>query len=165
MSWCTQWKGTPQDCIDHIRKKHHVGDSVPTASLGKWSPPWTVTRAAWNAVLKPKVSGISTDTALFSEHGAQLVHHYWVFGNCVVHASLRGPFILDLLYFTNWGHADAHCAAKRSRNSGPGPIHHQINQFRCLGMFSNARRMTTLRFAKPLGLSPRSCWMIRPRLL
>ena len=35
VSWCTQWKGTPQDCIDHIRKKHNVGDSVKTASLGK----------------------------------------------------------------------------------------------------------------------------------
>ena len=28
VSWCTQWKGTPQDCIDHIRKKDNVGDSV-----------------------------------------------------------------------------------------------------------------------------------------
>ena len=70
MSWCTKWKGTPQDCIDHIRKKHNVGDSVKTVSLGKWFPPWTVTRAEWHTVLKPKVSGISTDVALFSEHGA-----------------------------------------------------------------------------------------------
>ena len=28
MSWCTQWKGTPQNYIDHIRKKHYVPDSV-----------------------------------------------------------------------------------------------------------------------------------------
>ena len=49
--------------------------------------------------LKSKVSGISTDTALFSKHGAQLVHHYRVFG--VAHASLRGLFMIDLLYFTN----------------------------------------------------------------
>ena len=89
MSWGTQWKGTPQDCIDHIRAKHHVGDSVKTASLGKWFPPWTVTRATWHTALKPKVSGISTDTALFSEHGVQLVHHCRVFGDCVAHASLR----------------------------------------------------------------------------
>ena len=23
--WCSYWKGTPQDCIDHIRLRHHVG--------------------------------------------------------------------------------------------------------------------------------------------
>ena len=90
VSWCTPWKGIPQDCIDHIRKKHNVGDSVKTVSLGKWFPPWTVTRAVWHTALKPNVSGISTDAALFSEHGALLVHQYRVFGDCAVHASLRG---------------------------------------------------------------------------
>ena len=45
VSWCTQWKGTPQDCVDHVRQKHNVGDSVKTASLGKWFPMWTITRA------------------------------------------------------------------------------------------------------------------------
>ena len=95
VSWCTQWKSTPQDCIDHIRKKHNVGDSVKTASLGKWFPPWTVTRAEWHTALKPKVSGIYTDTALFSEHGAQLVHHYRVSRDCAAHASLRGSYMID----------------------------------------------------------------------
>ena len=104
---------TPQVfCVDQIRKKHHVGDLVQTASLGKWFPPWTVTRATCNAVLMPKVSGISTDAALFSEHGAQLVHHVSVI---VLHASLRGSSMLDLLYFTNRACADAHWAAKRSQ--------------------------------------------------
>ena len=51
----------PQDCIDHIRVWHHVGISVKTANLGKWFPPWTVTRSAWNTALKTNVSGISTD--------------------------------------------------------------------------------------------------------
>ena len=68
VSWCTQWKGTPHDCIDHICKKHNVDDSVKMASLGKWFPPWTVTRAEWHTALKSKVSGISTGAALFSEH-------------------------------------------------------------------------------------------------
>ena len=67
--------------------------------------------------VKAKVSGISTDAALFSEHGVQLVHHYRVFGDCVAHASLRGSFVIDLLYFTNLACAD--WAAKRSQNSGP----------------------------------------------
>ena len=96
--------------------KHHMGDSVKTASLGKWFPPWTVARAAWHMALKPKVSGISTDATLFSDHEAQLVHHYQVFGDCVAHASLCGLFMIDLLYFTNRACADAHRAAKRGRN-------------------------------------------------
>ena len=28
VSWCTQWKGMPQDCIDHLRQKH----SAPTSN-------------------------------------------------------------------------------------------------------------------------------------
>ena len=69
VSWCTQWKGTSQDCIDHIRVKHHVCVLVKTANLGRWFPPWTVTRAVFNVVVKTNVSGISTDMVLFSEHG------------------------------------------------------------------------------------------------
>ena len=101
VSWCTQWKGTPQDCIDHIRERHHVGISVKTANLGKWFPPWTVTRSVWNMAMLTNVLGISTDVVLFSEHGAQLVHHYRVFGDYVAHGSLRGPFMLELSCFTN----------------------------------------------------------------
>ena len=48
--WCTQWKGIPQDCIDHIWAKHHVGVSVRTASLGKWFPHWTASRAVVDGV-------------------------------------------------------------------------------------------------------------------
>ena len=77
-------------------------------------------RSEWHTALKPKVLGISTDTALFSEHGVQLVHHYRVFGDCVAHASLRGLFMMDLLYFTNRACADAHWVAKRSWNLGTG---------------------------------------------
>ena len=103
VSWCTQcrqWKGTPQDCVDHIRKTHYVNDSVKAANLWRWFPPWTVTRAAWHTALNAKVSGVSTDVALFSAHGFQLVHHYQVFKQCAAHASLRGSFIIDLRYFT-----------------------------------------------------------------
>ena len=28
VSWCTQWKGTPQDCIDHIRSGRELGEMV-----------------------------------------------------------------------------------------------------------------------------------------
>ena len=88
-SWCSHWKGTPQDCIDHIRLRHHAGLSVKTASLGKWFPPWTV-------ALKPNASGIATDVVLFSQHGARLVHHYRVYGEYVSHSSLHGTFMAKL---------------------------------------------------------------------
>ena len=40
--------GTPQDCVDHIRKTHYMNDSAKAANLGRWFPPWMVTRAAWH---------------------------------------------------------------------------------------------------------------------
>ena len=43
-----------------------------------------------------------------------------VFGDCAAHASLRGSFMIDLLYFTNRACADAIWVAKPSRNSGTG---------------------------------------------
>ena len=150
MTWYTQWKGTPQDCIDHIRRKHNVGDLVKTASLGKWFPPWTVKRA--------KVSGISTNSALFSEHGAQLVHHYRVSGDCAAHASLRGSYMVDLLYFTNRACAMHIGRPNAARIRGPGPVRRLINRFRWLDeMLSNVHRSTSLRFTKLLGPSPQSC--------
>ena len=33
MSWCTVWKGTPQDCMDHVRGAHDVPWDVKSASL------------------------------------------------------------------------------------------------------------------------------------
>ena len=71
-------------------------------------------------MVKSKVSGISTDVVLFSEYGTQLVHHYWVFGDCVTHASLRGSFMIDLLYFTTRACAEARWVAKRSCDSSAG---------------------------------------------
>ena len=112
MSWCTQWKGTPQDCIDHIRKKHSVPDSVKAANLGRWFSPWTVTRVTWHKALKPQVSGVSTEAVLFSENSLQLVHHYWVFGRSAAHTSLCGTFIANLRLFTVRAGVDAKWVAK-----------------------------------------------------
>ena len=105
VSWCTQWKGNPQGCIDNIRKKHYVPDSVK-ANLGCWFPSWTVIRVAWHKALKPHVSGISTKAMLFNEHGLQLVHYYWVFGT----------FMTKLRVFTIRAHAEATCETGCSPN-------------------------------------------------
>ena len=64
--WCSVWKGTAQDCVEHLHLRHHA-DSFP---------PWTVTCAAWTAAWGPKVSGITTDVMLFRQHSAR--HWYRV---------------------------------------------------------------------------------------
>ena len=33
VSWCTVWKGTPQDCMDHVRVVHDVPWDVKSATL------------------------------------------------------------------------------------------------------------------------------------
>ena len=61
------------------------------------------------------MSGISTDVVLFSEHGAQLVHHYRVFDDCVSHV-LHGTFMAELLDLINRACAEARSVAKRGRD-------------------------------------------------
>ena len=113
VSWCTHWKGTPQDCIDHIQKKQSVPDSVKAANLARWFLTWKVTRAARHKALKPQVSGISTDVGLFSENGSSLVHHYRVFGRSAPHTSLRGTFMAKLRVFTVRAGAEVKWEANR----------------------------------------------------
>ena len=99
VSWCTVWKGTPQDCMDHLRLEHAVLAAVKTVNLGRWFPPWTVRRQTWNDALKPSNLGISTDMLLFSELGHALVHHYGVFQKGTSHVSLRGDYLTRLRTF------------------------------------------------------------------
>ena len=76
MSWCTVWKGTPQDCMDHIRGVHDVLWEIKSASLEQYLPPWTVTRKVWSDSLTAQHSGVSTDVLLFSDIHLSLVHNY-----------------------------------------------------------------------------------------
>ena len=156
VSWCTQWKGTPQDCADHIRKKHFVEDSVKAANIGRWFPPWTVTRAVWHMALKSKVSGISTDAVLFSANGTQLVHHYRVFGQCAVYVLLCGPFMKNLRYFTARASAEAKWIARRSRTRGTGSPTSSRSQESLPRSIRQRGRTTIPRLAKPPGRCPRS---------
>ena len=65
VSGCTVWKGTPQDCMDHLRVAHAVSTTIKSVNLWKCFPPWTVRRQTWTDTLKPSNSGISTDVLLF----------------------------------------------------------------------------------------------------
>ena len=39
VTWCTIWKGTSQDCVDHLRKSHNILALVKAANLARWFPP------------------------------------------------------------------------------------------------------------------------------
>ena len=92
VSWCTVWKGTPQDCMEHLRNGHDVPWISRTASIERFVPPWTVRRELWTESLRPEHSGISTDIMLFSDLGLSLTHHYRVY-RAVCHTTHFGQTI------------------------------------------------------------------------
>ena len=104
VTWCTVWKGTSQDCIDHMRRAHDSPPLVKAANLARWLPPWTVTREQWSNMTRSTVSGIAVDTLLFSRIGMPLFHRYRVFDRPGTHAAFRGsicngciPFLRKLM--------------------------------------------------------------------
>ena len=96
VSWCTVWKGMPQDCMDHIRGAHDVPWEIKSASLEKYLPPWTVIWKVWSDSLSSQHSGISTDVLLFSGIGLSLVHHYRVHKRGLRHIAFRRNYMSQL---------------------------------------------------------------------
>ena len=82
-----------------------LNKKINKKTLGKYLPPWTVTRAAWNAVLCPGMSGIATDVMLFNQHGGRLVHRYRMYADPLPHVSLRGPVMKMCIYHLTFGHS------------------------------------------------------------
>ena len=78
VSWCTVWKGTPQDCMDHVRGAHNVPWVVKSANIEQFVPPWTVHRQVWLDSLKAGHSGISTDILIFSDINPAGAGHVWI---------------------------------------------------------------------------------------
>ena len=76
IAWCTTWKGSPQDCLEHLRNGHDTPWISKTACIEKYAPPWTVRRDLWTDSLRVEHSGISTNMLLFSELGLSLTQHY-----------------------------------------------------------------------------------------
>ena len=96
MSWCTVWKGTPQDLMDHVRGAHNVPGEVKNVSLETLFPPWTVTRQVYTDSLTSLHSGISKDVLLFSDIGLSLIHHYRVHKRGLPHVAFRMNYMLQL---------------------------------------------------------------------
>ena len=67
VSWCTVWKGNPQDIMDNVSGAHDVPWIIKTANMEQFVSPWTVHRQVWTDSLKAAHSGISTDILLLSD--------------------------------------------------------------------------------------------------
>ena len=96
IAWCTTWKGSPQDCLEHVRSGHDAPWVEKTASIEKYAPPWTVSRQLWLDSLRIEHSGISTDMLLFSEVGMPLTQHYRVYKGGLPHAVFRTDYLQRL---------------------------------------------------------------------
>ena len=57
VSWCTVWKGAPQDLMDHVRWAHRVPEEVQSMKLETFIPPWTVTRKVYMESLTSRQPG------------------------------------------------------------------------------------------------------------
>ena len=90
--WCTVWKGTAQDCIDHMRRIHKMPLSVKAANLARFFPPWTVTKEQWADMMMPSISGVAIDTLLFSRIGSPLCHRYRIMSRTGSHAAFQGTY-------------------------------------------------------------------------
>ena len=97
--WCTVWKGTAQDCIDHMWRVHKVPPSVKAANLARYFPPWTVNREQWADMMMPSISGVAIDTLLFSRIGSPLCHRYRIISWTGSHAAFRGTYLHWLRVF------------------------------------------------------------------
>ena len=113
VTWCTVWKGTAQDCVDHIRRAHDIPPLVKAANLASWFPPWTVTREQWSSMSQPAVSGIAVDTLLFSRIGVPLFHRYRVFNRSGTHGAFRGAYMRQIHVFLE--ESDAASLRRRHR--------------------------------------------------
>ena len=93
IAWCTTWKGSPQDCLEHLRNGHDAPWISKTASIEKYAPPWSVRRELWTDSVRVEHSGISTDILLFSEVGLSLTQHYRVHRAGLPHVVFRTDYI------------------------------------------------------------------------
>ena len=109
------WKGTSQDCVDHLRKAHNTPITVKAGNMARWIPPWTVTREQWHSMSRPSVSGIAIDTFLFSRIGMPLFHRCRVFDRLGAHPAFRGPYMSRLFDFLKEADAESIRRSHRRR--------------------------------------------------
>ena len=88
IAWCTTWKSSPQDCLEHIRNGHDVPWISKTVCIEKYAPPWTVCRELWSRC------GWNIQVfQLFSELVLSLTQHYRVYRGGLPHVVFRTDYI------------------------------------------------------------------------
>ena len=177
MSWCTVWKGAPQDLMDHIRGR--LLGEIRKVSLEKFFPPWTVTCQVYTDSLTSRHPGISNDVLLFSDTGLSLVHHYRVHKRGLPHVAFRRNYLSQLRALLSLstvlpiagGSSDAACSTLPCAAESPDvvcalsrPSRHAIRRRRPVRvMESPVRNVPLLTVQDPLaGAVVLDC---RPRLL
>ena len=110
MEWCAVWKGSVKDCLDHLCSKHDGAQLMAMKTLGKFVPPWTVSREFWQAALRPDMSGVETDVRLFHESGCRFVHRYRIYKDPMPHVSLQGKVVANLIMFVHRATTHLHLA-------------------------------------------------------
>ena len=138
--WCTVWKWTAQDCIDHMHHTHRLPLSVKAANLAKYFPAWTVTRDQWSKMLMPCVSGVAIDTLLFSRVGSPLCHRYQLISHTGSHAAFRGTYLKRLRLFIE----EADEAVRRR-------LHRQPTQSRSATVVESTDKSVSGAFRPPVG--------------
>ena len=96
VSWCTVWKGVPQDLMDHVRGSHRVPEEVQHIKLETLILPWMVTWQVYMDLLTSLHSGISNNILLLSDIGLSLTHHYRVNKRGVPHVAFRRNYMSQL---------------------------------------------------------------------
>ena len=74
VSCCTVWRGSPQDCMEHLRNGHDVSWISKTASIERFAPPWTVYREVWTESMR-------------------LEHHHRVYRGGLPYAAFRSDYM------------------------------------------------------------------------
>ena len=115
--WCTVWKRTAQDCMDHMRRIHKVPLSVKATNLARLFPAWTVTREQCADMMMPSISGVVIDTLLFSRIGSPLCHRYRIISRTGSHVAFRGTYLRRLRGFL-----------EESDSPVVRRLHHQLTQ-------------------------------------
>ena len=102
VDWCTIWKGSVSDCLEHLQDKHGGSQYVALKNIAKFFPPWTVPQDLWMTALRPDVSGIAVD-AHTSIVSTRTHFPIWHSGGSTVSAVF--------VHVSGYGHRGAHASA------------------------------------------------------
>ena len=117
--WCTVWKGTAQDCVDHMRRAHDIPPVVKAANLARWFTPWTVTREQWILCCLAAL-GYRYFTAIGSSVVRELMRWWHVFLVTSARPGACGTDVADIT--SGLSRQDGRCFASTGQSPGLGDL-------------------------------------------